>query len=121
MPFRNEDDALRARLDAVLDENAALKEELARRNAPKRTTPSPKPRAEPLPPATEERHHDPQARTKRWVLFGLLSFISLPGIIYTAMAFGSRRYIGPAIIMDGVALVFVIPLVRFAFQNRSSR
>ena len=112
MPFRNEDGALRARLDAVLDENAALKEELARRDAaPKPSSPEPKAAREPergpepdraAPPATEQ---DPQARAKLGVLLALLTFVSMPGIVYTIVAFTSERYLGPAIVMDGVALL----------------
>lgn len=112
MPFRNEDDALRARLDAVLDENAALKEELARRDAaPKPSRPEPKAARDPerrpepdraAPPATEQ---DPQARARVAVALALLTFVSIPGIAYTIVAFTSERYLGPAIVMDGVALL----------------
>lgn len=112
MPFRNEDDALRARLDAVLDENAALKEELARRDAtPKPASPDPKAAREPergpdpdraAPPATEQ---DPQARARVAVVLALLTFVSMPGIVYTIVAFTSERHLGPAIVMDGVALL----------------
>ncbi|MBK8212692.1 MAG: hypothetical protein IPK71_03000 [Myxococcales bacterium] len=112
MPFRNEDEALRARLDAVLDENAALKEELARREAaPKPAKPEPKPAREPAtrpdpdraPRAATER--DPQARARVVVILALLTFVSMPGIVYTVLAFTSGKFLGPAIVMDGVALL----------------
>lgn len=110
MPFRNEDGALRARLDAVLDENAALKEELARRDAaPKPAKPEPKPAREPkvdpdrAPRAATER--DPQARARLVVVAALLTFVSMPGIVYTVLAFTSGGSLGPAIVMDGVALL----------------
>lgn len=114
MPFRNEDDALRARLDAVLDENATLKEELARRDAapkPAKPEPEPKPAREPAtrpepdraPQASTEL--DPQARARVVVILALLTFVSMPGIVYTAFAFTSGKFLGPAIVMDGVALL----------------
>ena len=112
MPFRNEDDALRARLDAVLDENAALKEELARRDAaPKPASPEPKPAREPATRPEPDRapraatEQDPQARAKLVVILALLTFVSMPGIVYTAFAFTSGKFLGPAIVMDGVALL----------------
>lgn len=112
MPFRNEDDALRARLDAVLDENAALKEELARRDAtPKPASPEPEPARElERGPATDRAPHaakerDPQARARFVVVLALLAFVSMPGIIYTIVAFTSDGLLAPAIVMDGVALL----------------
>lgn len=112
MPFRNEDGALRARLDAVLDENAALKEELARRDAaPKPASPEPEPAREPeRGPATDRAPHaakerDPQARARVVVALALLTFVSMPGIVYTIVAFTSDGFLAPAIVMDGVALL----------------
>lgn len=117
MGYRDEDEAVRARLDAVLAENEALKSELAQRAQPStQEAPSPPPdprqnRAAPAPSSPPAPAAAP-SRKGTAVVVALLVFVSLPGVVYTARAAFGGLPVAPAIVMDAVAL-FAVALVLY--------
>jgi len=101
--YRDEDEAVRSRLDAVLAENAALKAELAEKAQPRGPVAPPAP----APAPREKASSTSPSRTGRsgLVLAALLTFVSLPGVAYTVLAVKGGMNLAPALVMDAVALV----------------